>query len=351
MGQFQSLGGVFTTPPQCVAWGAKDEFLFVFAVGTDQALWYTQLDGFNFDDPPGTWSIWTSLGGTVTSVPYAVRSAESSVDVFATGAHSELLHWQFRDRKWTAWPDQVVIAEAAFAAPLPHGGGIGPHRNWESLGGTLISRPHAVMFGGLADELLVFATGTDHAVWARRFFNGSWGNWDTLGHRLSSPPHAVTFQQDTFAVFALGTDSAIWYMMGIDWHSLGGTFSSAPYALATSKHIHVFAADTDSALQHCTWDGSSWSSWESLGGILMSSPTANSLTNSELIHVFGLGTDSAIWRRRWLGAAWSDWHSLGGPYLAPPGTTTRVPDVLSATRDLVALRTDHAVWHMEEEDP
>jgi hypothetical protein len=349
MGQFRSLGGVFTSPPEVVPWGALDRFLFVFGVRTDQALWYAQLDGFTGEGEGGTWSAWQSLGGVVMSPPRAVRSGESSVDVFAVGAHSELLHWQFRNNVWTMWPlDPPQNEEVALARPFVNEG---LYRNWESLGGMLVSPPHAVMFGELNDTISVFATGTDHALWVRSSVNGSWLDWVTLGHTLSSSPHAVTWRRETFAVFALGTDSAIWYTMGSDWQSLGGPFSSAPYAVSTFNHIHVFAADTQSALKHCTWDGSSWSDWESLGGILMSPPTANNFQNNDLVHVFGLGTDSAIWRRRWLGDSWTDWHSLGGPFISPPATITRLPNPVSPMRDLAALRADHAIWHTEEDDP
>jgi hypothetical protein len=81
--------------------------------------------------------------------------------------------------------------------------------------------------------------------------------------------------------------------MGSDWQSLGGAFSSAPYAVSTANHIHVFAADSQSALEHRSWDGNACSNWESLGGILMSPPTANSFQNNELLQVYALGTDSA----------------------------------------------------------
>lgn len=230
---FRPIGGVFTSPPDIVAWGPGQTNLFPFAVGTDQALWYSELHGFFGDTNP--WSEWQSLGGVVLSRPRAVSKGESVVDVFAAGAGSELLRWRFVNGAWTSS---------------------------ESLGGNIVSPPDAVLFGDLPpslDTIPVFALGTDHALWA---WNGSWA---TLGHRLRSPPHAVRWQGD-FAVFALGIDSAVWYTMGGDWHSLGGRFRSAPYAVSTSTRIHVFAADTQSELQHRSWDGNSWTGWESLGG-------------------------------------------------------------------------------------
>ena len=350
MSIFRPMGGKFSSPPTVVAWGQNDINLFAFAVGTDQALWYAQLNGFaDVGGNANLWSQWHSLGGVAMSPPCAVRSGDLSVDVFAVGEHSELLHWQFRNGAWTSWPIEVVVggvtASAASRIRPPF-----PTRNWESLGGILTSPPHAVVFGALHDTILVFGRGTDQALWVKASVHGAWRNWDSLGHTLSSPPRAVTWQSETFAVFALGTDSAIRCTMGDTWHSLGGSFSSAPYAVATLNHIHVFAADAQSALQHCSWDGNSWTNWESLGGILMSSPTANSLPNNELVHVYGLGTDSAIWRRRLVGNSWADWDSLTGPFLSPPSTLARAADNVP-TRDLVALGIDHAAWHFEMFDP
>ncbi len=352
MGQFLSLGGLFSTPAAVVQWGASEEHLLAFGVGTDHALWFAQLDGFTADDSGGVWSQWQSLGGVVTSAPCAVRSGESSVDVFASGAHGELLHWEFHNGVWNRWRLDPPTNEPAFAARVTGpAGDIGLHRNWESLGGIIITEPSATMFGELNDTTLVFGVGTDHALWVRGRENGVWRAWDSLGHTLASAPHAVTFQRETFAVFALGTDSAIWYTMGSTWHSLGGTFATAPCAISSDRHIQVFAVDSHHTLQRCQWDGQHWTHWESLGGIVMSAPTANCFPNTDLVHVFGIGTDSAVWRRRWVGDSWSDWHSLGGPFLSAPATVTRrPPDSIFETRDLVALRTDHALWHLEEED-
>jgi hypothetical protein len=342
MSVFQSLGGVITSPPEIVAWGQNSESLFAFGVGTDQALWYAQFDGFFRVGEH--WDGWQSLGGIVTSAPCAVRSGASSVDVFATGAHSELLHWQFRNGAWTRWPVSVTIGGAIPLAPnivSP-----GPHRYWESLGGILTSPPTATLFGDLNDAIVVFAAGTDHTLWTIASFGGTWGNWQQVGgHVLSSSPHAVTFQGD-FVVFALGTDSAIWYTKGGNWTSLGGQFSTTPYAVATSEHVSVFAADLEGALQYSAWDGNSWSAWTSLGGLLMSHPTASSFENSELLQVYAIGADSAIWHRRGNGGSWTDWVSLGGTFLSPPAAVARLADNVPA-RDIVALGTDHALWHFE----
>jgi hypothetical protein len=344
---FQPIqGGIFSMGPELAAWGPSDQFLFVFAVGTDQALWYAQLDGYIDNDPPATWTSWQSLGGIVMSAPRAVRSGESSVDVFAVGANSELLHWQFRDGSWVTHATVVVDARA-IALALGGSSGINT-QYWQSLGGVLTSPPHAVIFGELDDQLLVFARGTDQALWSRAFVNGSWRDWTSLGHILASAPHAVVAAKETLAVFALGIDSAIWYEMDGEWRSLGGTFSSAPYAVAEEGSILVFAADAQSALASCRWDGSSWSSWQSLGGILMSPPIANCSTGS-LPYVYTLGTDSGVWRIRSAGDSWFDWESLGIGLLSLPATTTRSPFDIDFVRALAALGPDHQVWFQEDD--
>jgi hypothetical protein len=327
--------------------GHSDETLIVLTVGPDSALWYARLDGFTFSDDPegqGTWCPWQSLGGLLTSPPHAVRSQESAVDVFARGPHGELLHWHFEDGRWSQWPLDRPPVLGASAARLIDGG---LYRNWESLGGVLVSPPHATVFGGFRGFVTVFAAGTDHALW-NRTNEGGWKPWDSWGHTLASPPHAVA-GDETIAVFVRGTDSAVWYNRdGTGWHSLGGRFSSAPCGVATIRgHLHVFATDENSALQHRIWDGSSWSDWASLGGTCTSAPTVS--TDGEIMHVYVLGTDSAVWRNRWLGDSWTDWHNLGRTFLAPPAAVTRVPSF--PTRDLAALGTDNAVWHMQEEDP
>jgi hypothetical protein len=344
---FQPIAGrIFSLGPELAPWGPSDQFLFAFAVGTDQALWFAKLDGFTDDDPPAAWSSWQSLGGVVMSPPRAVRSGESSVDVFAAGANSELLHWQFRNGSWVTHPAVVVKAPSAALARVTLPSAFTQY--WESLGGVITSPPHAVIFGELDDEILVFARGTDQALWNRALVNGSWRDWTSLGHILASPPHAVVAAKETFAVFALGIDSAIWYTMGGEWRSLGGTFSSAPYAVADGKSILVFAADAERALAWSRWDGSSWTSWQSLGGILMCPPIANCPAGG-LPYVFTLGTDSGVWRIRSAGEGepWFDWESLGIGLLSLPATTTRIPGPLY--RALAALGPDHQVWFQEDD--
>jgi peroxiredoxin len=78
-----------------------------------------------------------------------------------------------------------------------------------------------------------------------------------------------------------------------------------------SGRVDLFVQGTDGALWHKGGTGT-WSGWQSLGGKLTSSPAATSPGNN-LIDVFARGTDGAVWYKDWDGTAWSSWQSLGGP--------------------------------------
>jgi len=358
MSVFQSIGGFSAFQPEIVTYGevttypGGENVLFAFAVGQDSALWYSRLDGQSNSQPP-TWSEWSSLGGVLTSPPNAVQSAEFSIDVFAAGENSELLHWQFTNGAWVTWPVSVVLEPFAASPdfiPPPR-----PEVYFESLGGILTSPPRAaVEFAPDFVKTVVCARGTDSSLWMKVRVGDEWQDWTSIepGFVLASAPSPVFTEPQsdtvpkTFAVFALGADSAIWYTLGAEWQTLQGEFSSEPYAV-TSKNevVHVFAADAQRVLNHRSFDGNTWTAWQKLDGLLMSSPTAISWMFADMLEVYALGTDSAIWHNGFDGNAWNGWQSLGGPFLTPPATAQRgdLPNIA----DLIALGVDHTLHFCE----
>src|SRR6266536_3660151 len=112
-----------------------------------------------------------------------------------------------------------------------------------------------------------------------------------------------------------------WYDSGwSDWESLGGILTSSPAASSwASGRLDVFARGTDSALWH-KWYESGWSDWESLGGTLISAPAAVSWDQGR-IDVFARGTDSALWHK-WYDSGWSEWESLGGILTSSPAASS-----------------------------
>ena len=77
--------------------------------------------------------------------------------------------------------------------------------------------------------------------------------------------------------------------------SAGSCFRHRTSGLLMGRsRLDVFVEGTDGALYQKTWTGSSWSSWQSLGGKLTSSPAATSPA-SGVFDVFVRGTDGALW--------------------------------------------------------
>ena len=143
---------------------------------------------------------------------------------------------------------------------------------------------------------------------------------------MTSSPCAVSWGYNRIDVFGRGTDNALWHKWWdgsswSGWESLGGILTSAPTVSSWGDNrLDVFVKGTDNALWHKWWDGSSWSGWESLGGVLTSAPGAVSWGYNR-IDVFVKGTDNALWHKWWDGSSWSGWESLGadGSASPPPG--------------------------------
>jgi hypothetical protein len=155
----------------------------------------------------------------------------------------------------------------------------------------------------LASSVFLAYTGTDGAVYLRNEINGSVIG---LGGRLIGGP-AVTQAGTGLAVFGRGTDNALWW-------------------------IHQVA-------------GGTWSSWQSLGGVITSQPGAAAGVTAGFGPVVTLarGTDGALWYRvQGTGGGWSGWRSLSGRLL--PGTGPAAVTTVGGDLTVAVTGTDHHIW-------
>ncbi|WP_324276180.1 hypothetical protein [Blastococcus brunescens] len=128
-----------------------------------------------------------------------------------------------------------------------------------------------------------------------------------------------------------------------------GRMLKAPAAVTgNGSRIDLFVVGADRALWHTvtTVDGSGrptgFAPWQSLGGVLTSSPAAASSTSGRLI-VSGRGADGAIWSRTWDGGGWQQWRSAGGLSVSAPAV-----DVVGAdTYRMLVVGTDGGVWSQQ----
>jgi hypothetical protein len=149
---WESLGGVLTSPPTAVSSGPNR--IDIFVRGADYGLYHKAWNG-------NAWSNWHASGGILTSAPMAVSSVAGRADVFAAGQDRELLHqcWNGNTSTWCGW---------------------------ESLGGVLSSSLAAVSWGPNQIDVFaqgrLFAQGQQNMLLHRQYLNGStWSGWDPMG--------------------------------------------------------------------------------------------------------------------------------------------------------------------------
>ncbi len=79
--------------------------------------------------------------------------------------------------------------------------------------------------------------------------------------------------------------------------------------------MDAFVQGTDNALwwQSTTDNGTTWSGWNSLGGVLASAPAVTS-SSSGVMDVFVLGSDDSFWWQNTAssGTTWSGWTYADG---------------------------------------
>ena len=267
------------------------EVMDLFVRGTDNLLYYKWYDGNN-----GGWMQgYQQLGGgQISFSPVAVSGGGSDlIDVFARGigANDGVYHKVWQGNVWSGW--QRLGSTDILS---------GPGLSWEP--GRLLG---------------VFVRGGDNALYLHQYTpNDGWvGPWPLEG-QISSSPAAIALVNGPVHVFARGMDNALWHRWydngWQNWESLGGPIggqiSSDPESGPSvsswgPRRLDVFVRGTDDAVWH-RWSedgGVSWSNWESLGGIITSSPASISRAPNQ-IEVFVRGTDSKLYHIWWDGTAW-----------------------------------------------
>src|SRR5262249_4751139 len=114
------------------------------------------------------------------------------------------------------------------------------------------------------------------------------------------------------------------------WDPLGGVFNSQPTAVSWgTDRLDIFGLGTDDGMYHKVWDGRNWlpshEEWKNLGGRFNCAPTAV-CTHSGALYIFGLGTNNRMFykafgvnmlgARNWMPIEDGAWDpSLGGEFI------------------------------------
>jgi hypothetical protein len=192
---------------------------------------------------------------------------------------------------------------------------------------------------------------TTYAGYSSRFGNAA-SNTVTVTVTTSPPQNVTTPSSSPAAtgnyLFVAGNDSALWYKTwnGATWSSatsLGGVLAAntGPAATSSGGVIDVFAHGTDNAVWYKTSNdgGITWSNWHSLGGVLATGSSPAATSSGGVIDVFAHGTDNAVWYR----TTTSGWQPLGG--VLATGSSPAATSPSTGVIDVFAHGTDNAVWY------
>jgi hypothetical protein len=289
--QWSSWVNEIGAPPPGVASGASPAIsswgpgrLDVFVRGGDSAIWHNSYNGF-------VWSGWQSLGGDVLGNPTAVSYAPDQIDLFGVGTDGNIYHKFWDGRVWSGWFSDI-------GAPPP---------------GVASGASPTVSSSG-SGQLEVFIRGTDNAIWCDFNDGYGWLGWESLGGDVLGNPAAVsptptaTSPTGTIDLFGVGTDQNLYEdtWNGSSWSGWVKELSAPPPGVASGAsptvsswgpgRLDVFIRGGDNAAWHNAWNGSSWSGWESQGGILVSDLAAVSW-GSNRIDLIGVGTDQNLYHK------------------------------------------------------
>jgi uncharacterized protein YvpB len=210
-------------------------------------------------------------------------------------------------------------------------------RNWLRVPGAVVTMV-AVVLTAQPWRPAEAGTNWEDAAWASpQPLTQSTSNWT-----------AASWGPGRIDVFARGTDNALWHeawngTRWSAWESLGGVLTTAPAATSPvgSGRLYILVRGTDGALYVMIWTGSTWSGWQGLGGFVTSAPVVASWGTNRL-DVFARGGDHALWHRGWDGSSWGAWDSRGGWLASAPAAASWGPNRI----DVFVRGGDNGLWHM-----
>ena len=241
--------------------------------------------------------------------------------------------------------------------------------SWKSISGPVVSGTN---FSSISPAVIwdrnsqsyVFTLGGDHAIWMNSLdsIKGMWSGWQSLGGSCVGMPAAASWGPDRLDVCAQGTDAHI-HHGSLDstasspawaWEDLGTPNNAAvqfdPAMVSKGVgHLEIFVVGSDGAMYH-NWQDvfaghSSWSGWQSLGGVCLSGPGAASWGLYRLDACM-IGTDNAIWHTWWDGGTtWHPWESLGGLATSAPALASPYVSPTPVERlDVFVVGSDNTLW-------
>jgi glucose/arabinose dehydrogenase/PKD repeat protein len=186
----------------------------------------------------------------------------------------------------------------------------------ECLGGTATDQP-AVAAG--TSFVALFVRTADNGIWQRTLTGSSTGAWSRIpiGGGSSNGPSAVVTTGDVVHLVVRGTNGAVYHATRrgttwSSWENLGGAIYGTP-AVAPRPGgggIAIFVRGTDNVIYAKYGDTGNWTGWSGMSGATLSNPTVAWGAQTNRLDLFVAGTGGGLYHRVFVAGAWIAWRRL-----------------------------------------
>jgi subtilisin family serine protease len=209
-----------------------------------------------------------------------------------------------------------------------------PNPSWTSLGGIVTADPAAAPDPTNPSGAYVFVRGGDGAMYWKHATGGTWSSYNNAGGLITTQPIAISDPTGVSGavavyVFARGADGGLYVGTIVNgtwtgWQGLGGLLTSRAAAAIDSSGLWVAVRGGDNGLYvRRLLGGSSWSSWQAMGGYLATPPSLIADSSSGILAFVG-GGDNGLYVRGV--SSGSPWQPLGGLITAAPGAVAHASE-------------------------
>lgn len=173
---------------------------------------------------------------------------------------------------------------------------------------------------------------------------GTSPRWESLGGLLPAGA-TVSWDGTRLDVFVRGSDQGLWHRSfdgtrWSNWDPLGGVLGSDPAAVSWGPgRIDIFVKGTDGRPWHMTFANGGFNTWQPMDGLLGSTPTVTTLASGHL-DLFTRGTDAQLWHNTFDNGRWTDWQPLGGVLDSQVAAVSWAPGHI----DVFTKGTDNNLW-------
>lgn len=301
----QPLAPSAASNPECLLWGSSRISCWYLDSTDKSVIWFASMDS-NWTGPL-SWFGAVDLEGKIASALSCKMQNARLMNCFGIGTDSRLYENIYSEHGPIVWWD-----------------------DWVSRGGTLTFAPSCVLYGPSGIEC--FARGKDKALYQFSFDGLIWKTPRKLGGTLATQPYCYALNGGINCFITNAAGNVQWRRFTgtwSAWKNIGGNMSAPPECLSVSGGIRCVARGRDGIVRTSTFNGTAWTSWQSLGLSTTTVPKCLKPTPASFnIECFTVSSAGTLQRKRFNGINWDATQDLGGQVKGRPACVAPTPNRL-----------------------